>query len=303
MQLQILSDLHLETTPSCRYIFPFPATAPSLALLGDIGNTRDPEYFEFLETQLWRFERVFLVLGNHEPYKSSWEAARRVVGEFEEKWNGIREKESGDGGKQRGELVFLNRRRWDWGGREKEERVTILGCTLFSKIKMAEMQNIRDVLKDFKQIKDWTVEGHLSAFEKDAEWIRNTVEEISLEDEKLGRKRKIILLTHHAPTQLEGAHDPRHKHSPIKVESAFATELKSETWWKRDGESGLRLVAFGHTHWNCDFVDEETGVRMVANQKGYLWSQIRDGGLSFDAGKVVDVKDDGWKPRNNKNQC
>lgn len=66
---QVLSDLHLEvergSTPP--YTFDFPVTAPNLALLGDIGWTRDERLFEWLELQLSRFERVFFVIGNHEP--------------------------------------------------------------------------------------------------------------------------------------------------------------------------------------------------------------------------------------------
>jgi hypothetical protein len=66
---QLLSDLHLEvergsTSP---YAFDFPVTALNLALLGDIGWTRDERLFEWLELQLSRFERVFFVIGNHEP--------------------------------------------------------------------------------------------------------------------------------------------------------------------------------------------------------------------------------------------
>jgi len=49
------------------YIFDFPVTAPKLALLGDIGSTRDERLFEWLELQLSRFERVFFVIGNHGP--------------------------------------------------------------------------------------------------------------------------------------------------------------------------------------------------------------------------------------------
>lgn len=72
-RLQLLSDLHLEIergdTPL--YTYDFPQTAPNLALLGDVGWTRDDRLFDWLDIQLARFERVFFVPGNHEPYGSS----------------------------------------------------------------------------------------------------------------------------------------------------------------------------------------------------------------------------------------
>jgi hypothetical protein len=36
----------------------------------DIGQPRKKDYLEFLKTQAARFERVFLVTGNHEYYAS-----------------------------------------------------------------------------------------------------------------------------------------------------------------------------------------------------------------------------------------
>ncbi|KAH0579970.1 hypothetical protein H2248_002790 [Termitomyces sp. 'cryptogamus'] len=77
MQIQILSDLHLEierpnSTPGREfYHYDIPVQAPHLALLGDIGWTIDDRLFEWLESQLKRFETIFFVSGNHEPYRSS----------------------------------------------------------------------------------------------------------------------------------------------------------------------------------------------------------------------------------------
>ena len=72
-QIQIISDLHLEIERQDHplYIYDFPLCAPNLALLGDIGWTRDERLFQWLETQLLRFKRVFMVAGNHEPYGSA----------------------------------------------------------------------------------------------------------------------------------------------------------------------------------------------------------------------------------------
>ena len=50
------------------------------------------------------------------------------------------------------------------------------------------------------------------------------------------------------------------------------------------GESE-QLWACGHTHFNFDFVAEETEIRAVSNQRGYYFKQA--GG--FDVEKVVEV--------------
>lgn len=76
MFFQIISDLHLELQrggPSELdvYEYDFPVRAENLAILGDLGLTYDSRFFDWLEQQLRRFRRVFLVPGNHEPYKST----------------------------------------------------------------------------------------------------------------------------------------------------------------------------------------------------------------------------------------
>lgn len=82
------------------------------------------------------------------------------------------------------------------------------------------------------------------------------------------------MFTHHAPTK-DGTGDPRFNDGPTN--SAFATELTDEAFW---GGGKIKLWAFGHTHWCCDF--ERKGVRVYANQRGY-----GEGREEYDPGKVV----------------
>src|ERR1700712_3903432 len=120
--IQILSDLHLETLKSYD-VFEITPAAPYLALLGDIGCVNDLGYFEFLEKQLPKFKIVFVLLGNHEPYYSSWELAKQKLRDIEkELW------EKNTDGKL-GKLVFMDQTRYDLS-----PTTTILGCTLFSNI-------------------------------------------------------------------------------------------------------------------------------------------------------------------------
>ncbi|KAG5288987.1 serine/threonine phosphatase [Histoplasma capsulatum G186AR] len=78
---QILSDLHLEKPPAYSF-FDIPARAPHLALPGDVGNACDSGFFVFIETQLQNFKTVYFLLGNHEPYHSSWKEVRQKADEF-----------------------------------------------------------------------------------------------------------------------------------------------------------------------------------------------------------------------------
>jgi hypothetical protein len=141
VMFQILSDLHLETHPS--YEYKFTQSAPYLALLGDIGHVGDDRLFLFLEKQLNRFWAVFFLLGNHEPTYSSWTVAKERVREFKTKMDDLYKKST------IGKFVFLNQTRYDLN-----DPVTILGCTLFSRIQAEQLASVSSRLVDFKNILD-----------------------------------------------------------------------------------------------------------------------------------------------------
>lgn len=71
MQLQILSDLHLEVAHSDGeshkgpYEYDLPAAREVLVLLGDVERTIGDGLFDWLRLQLHKFERVLFVAGNH----------------------------------------------------------------------------------------------------------------------------------------------------------------------------------------------------------------------------------------------
>jgi hypothetical protein len=244
MRFQILSDLHLES-PQAYDLYEFPVTAPNLALLGDIGNVRDAGYFLFLRKQLGRYERVFVVLGNHEPYYTDFPTARRNLREFEKEW--------------KGRLVFMDRSRCD-----VDERVTVLGCTLFSAVPKDQKENVGVGLNDFYKIEGWTVEHHDQAHREDLAWLNNEVKKIAGKEPH----REVVIFTHHSPTAADIANNPRHKGSLISA--GFMTDLTNERCWT---ERCVKLWGFGHTHWNCEYKDEKTRKLVVANQRGYYFNQ------------------------------
>lgn len=75
VQLQIMSDLQLKT-PQAYDRFEIPPMASYLALLGDIDHSTSAGLANFLTHQLTKFEVVFFLLGNHEPYHGSWEEVK-----------------------------------------------------------------------------------------------------------------------------------------------------------------------------------------------------------------------------------
>jgi len=238
--------------------------APYLALLGDIGCVKHPEYFAFLEHQLSNFEIVFLLLGNQEAYDSDWTNVKQKIQNFS------REISAKKADKNLGSFVFLDQTRFD-----VSPKLTILGCTLFSKIPPANMKDVSFGLNDFYKIEDWTVEQHNEAHAADLAWLNTQVDSIA----ETEPERRIIILTHHSPSTTPQAVDPAHTNS--KISSGFASDLSGEVCWT---SGNVVAWAFGHTHFNCDFVELGSGKRVVTNQRGYYFQQA----VGFDGGKIVE---------------
>lgn len=263
VSFQVLSDLHLEINQQyCSY--EIPVCAKHLILAGDIGRLVDyNDYRNFLQKQTDRFELVFLVLGNHEFYNDSFaaglERARKL--EIEPSLNG--------------RLIVLHQKRYDI----PESPVTVLGCTLWSKVSSESADIVQSRVKDFQKIKDWTIRDHNASFEKDMTWLLNEIQSIHREDMRLKRQRRsILVVTHHAPC-LQKTSSPQHAQSPWRF--AFATDVLSQV------SDGVKTWVFGHTHYTTDF--KEGGIRVMSNQRGYVlpWSgPTKD---RFDIKKVISV--------------
>ncbi|KAF3099120.1 hypothetical protein TWF102_004665 [Orbilia oligospora] len=261
VKIQVVSDLHLES--GFEYdAYELDPVAPYLALIGDIGNTRDPGLFNFLKRMLKQHELVFFIAGNHEPYHSSWNSTHAKLREFSDLVN--KEPELGAG-----KFIYMNQTRYDL-----TNEVTILGCVLFSAIDPKYMPYVSLSLNDFYHIQGWTVKDHCSSHESDLAWLNAQVSRIMVEEPN----RKIIIFTHYCPTF--DATEPKYKTSLIT--SGFTTDMTKEECWKCDN---VKVWAFGHTHYNYDVVEEGTGKRIMANQRGYNFSKA-DG---FDPTKTIEI--------------
>jgi len=251
-QFQVASDLHLETPllqPS--YLnFDLELHASYLCLLGDIGLIKDDGLFTFLEKLLKKTPNltIFYVLGNHESYQISLSDARRRMNTFAD----CMKREYGN------RFIFLDRRRHDIS-----PTVTLLGCTLWTRILEEQYSEVVFGMTDFNEfrgIRDWTPQDHLDEHQKDLEWLNAEVARIQTKEPE----RQVVILTHHSPTLDHRSVAPRHQGS--RVSSGFATDLSMEICWTSEV---VKLWAFGHTHYSFSYRDESTSKLVVANQKGY----------------------------------
>jgi hypothetical protein len=211
--LQILSDLHLGE-PKSYDSFEIIPIAPYLALIGDIGYVKDAEYLSFLERQLSTFKIVFLVLGNHEPFHSNWATTKQKLRQFEIE---INIKNAGD---KLGLFVLMDQARYG-----VSLNLTVLGCTLISRISPSQTEGVSMSFNDFNCIEDWTVEDHNKAFLADLAGLNSQVRSMA----ETEPERKIIILTHHNPTKSPEAINPANSES--RISSGFSTDLSGEVCW------------------------------------------------------------------------
>lgn len=236
------------------------------SLAGDVGRLTDyNDYLAFLEEQTSRYKTVLLVLGNHEffgmNYEDGIDAAIRLAQEPS----------------LSGRLVLLHQARWD----SPSSETTILGCTLWSSISDDARDAVRAKVGDYKHIAEWTVDEHNSAHEQDLAWLQQEVASIAKE----AQQRQLVIATHHAPSLQDTSH-PQHVANPWTC--SFATDLISTHNW-----NGVKAWIFGHTHYCTD--TNQNGIRVVANQRGYVFPnqakspQRPDAKLSFDPTKTITI--------------
>ncbi|OJZ84724.1 hypothetical protein ASPFODRAFT_34948 [Aspergillus luchuensis CBS 106.47] len=266
VSFQILSDLHLEVNQQYSS-YEIPACAEHLILAGDIGRLTDyEEYRNFLQKLTDRFKLVFLVLGNHEFYIERFETGIERAKRLEQD------------PALNGRLIVLPQKRYDVPG----SNVSILGCTLWSKVPKESADIVQSKVKDFQKIANWSVDDHNARHDSDYSWLMKEIRAIRQKNEAAGkrsRQRSILVVTHHAPS-LQGTSSPKHAQSPWSV--AFGTDILSGI------PDGVKVWVFGHTHYTTDFM--EKGVRVVSNQRGYMlpWSDSKkDSG--FDVRKVIQL--------------
>ncbi|KAF2797115.1 hypothetical protein K505DRAFT_322823 [Melanomma pulvis-pyrius CBS 109.77] len=276
---QILSDLHLNN--DAQYLtFHIPVTAPHLILAGNIGRLADYDaYLSFLIRRCNLYTNVFLVLGSLEFHgitiQQGLDLARRMESEPA----------------VRGKLVILNRTRGEVPG----TNVTILGCTLWSKIAGSAEDAVLKKIPEFDReqgIRNWSVASHNAAHDADLAWLQREVQDcvnLTSATASSSAAPQILVVTSFAP-ELREALSPWQVDSPWS--SAYGTELLRGMDW-----NGVKVWVCGATGRTGEF--KKYGVKVVMNQRGCVGEEekglLRDGisekekrGL-FDVLRVVKV--------------
>ncbi|KAF4977953.1 hypothetical protein FZEAL_5601 [Fusarium zealandicum] len=263
--VQIMSDLHLELNRQYS-TFDFPVKASLLVLGGDIGRLVDYDMFlPFLARQTARFEKVFLVLGNHEFYEMSYE-------DGVEKAKQLAKEEALEG-----KLVLLDRHRWD----DPDSRLTIVGATLWSNVPPSAADIVTLRVSDFKLISGWSVSKHNECHARDLSYLTTAITDLNALPAE--SQRNVFVVTHHAPC-VAGSARPGHEKNPWKT--AFSTDVLQAREFMR----GVAMWMFGHTHFTTEF--QKGGIKVVANQRGYVLGYkgpTLEDTSGFDDGRVVEL--------------
>lgn len=235
-----MSDLHLEHLPensALPHIVPDPdslADRNILLLAGDIGDPMTDRFWKFIRQVCNAFYRVFFVCGNHEFYHHSIQdvyAHLRERTSYFSLWN----------------FVVCNN-----SSITLDDRLTILGTTLWSEVPEEAAEAVLSHLNDYRLIKDF--QGGLEGV-KEQNIIHQTHRAFLEEQlQSIPSHHKVIVLTHHAP-QCNLTSHPRFNGNITNC--AFSTDLlslieKADIW------------VYGHTHYNY-----KRHKKLKSNQCGY----------------------------------
>lgn len=254
LHLQVASDLHLEyyskaDTPEKKqrlfegFIEP---SAPYLALLGDIGYPGDTLYREFLVWCGERFQKVLVVLGNHEFYKNEYyttlEQARTAC------------EAAGPN------VVFCH------DTAVELDHHLVLATTLWSFIPETKMTQVQAQLSDYhlisitdpetKQTRYIVPRDTVSWHNNSVAWIKQQIAQTPL---------PVVILSHHAPSMTCSEPDIP---PTSEAASAFCSELD---YLFEDPVIGW---GFGHTHFPIHF--KSGTCRIMSNPAGYPQSEFPD---------------------------
>ena len=327
MRVQIASDIHVEFFPSAAAAFasvfgpaPVVPSAPSLALLGDIGYVNSPTYADFLRLCTHTWGEIYLLIGNHEFWREkrggqfvrggSHARAAEIVAEINA--------ESAAAAPQRGHIRLLNRTAFDPA--EGEGRVRVIGASLWFDVPLPAERSDGDAAflsalnhgcADFSNVK---AGKEMLSIEIVREWHRGDAAFIA-EELAAARERgqTVLVLTHHAPVL--DARTLAAAEAPNAAVIAYLADARAReagggaaslapTLSREDAARAAAHVSsgadcrallaqrtvwcFGHTHHAVDF--EEGGARLLSNPAGYVHET--DVRARFDAGCVVEVGGD-----------
>ena len=230
----IISDIHLEFIPNLNR-FDSTFTGENLLLCGDIGKPHSKIFSVFLDHCSSKFDRVFIICGNHEYYGHTMNNIEMEMDRIKEKYPNV---------------YYLNTSSLEF------EDFIIAGTTLWSNIPSSIYDEISKAVNDYRYIykaKGVTIKPQDTTrlHHSQVQFLR---EEIKNAEEK---SKPLVIMTHHAP--IFNCVKPEYL---TNKNHAFCSDLHELL------KPPLKLWAFGHTH--CPFqMDFDEGIHLHNNPMGY----------------------------------
>lgn len=241
MKIQYCSDLHLEMNTNKEYLLqnPIEPVGEVLILAGDITNAKyydDPRPVErqFFKTLSEQFEKVFIIAGNHEFYRS-WDISvleKPLLKEIESN------------------VFLLNNQMIVFKG------VSFFFTTLWSEINQLDEDYIKRSMPDFSLIschkKSFLVKHYNELHRQALDFLSSSLPQ--------SVNTKKVVVSHHLPS-LQCVHSD---HIGSRLGSAFATDL-DDFIFKHQPDYWI----YGHSHRNR--AEIQIGItKLLTNQLGYV---------------------------------
>ncbi len=234
IHVQYISDIHLEflnvqQINKIKKSIEKNSDPNILILAGDIGNPYKEHYTDFLSTMNQRFNKVFLVAGNHEYYGNNVDATNDKIKSICDSL---------------ANTTFLNNSYEDYSG------IRWIGTTLWT-----EIRDSMYTINDMNYIKDFNVERNNKLHGISRDFLEEIIKE--------GNSKNVII-THHLP--IYNLTDKRFRRVPYSNYSdsfnanldgfILKNNLKIKAWF------------YGHTHtpsvqkhYNVDFYCNPVGYK------------------------------------------
>lgn len=244
MNFHILSDIHLEFCPNYslkQHVNKYnrknieEKEEINLILAGDIGYPSHKNTTEFIEQCSRLYDHVFIVMGNHEYYKSSIEESMYKMKEIIKLYPNCHLLDS--------EII-------------KHNNIYIIGSTLWTHIGEDDPAR-KSPINDYSCIKDFTIDTSNRLHLQAKTFLRDVIENVKKEN------GKCIVITHHLPSfsliDLTYKDSP---HSPYFASNCDEFIISPVKYW-----------IYGHTHMMGQ--NRINGVDLLCNPKGYPseWSK------------------------------
>ena len=240
-KLQYVSDLHIDTHKYMPIIKPL---SKYIAICGDIAQPYATNYKKFIQEQSRKFEKVFIVPGNHDfdlgvmyrrDYANKWEPViKNICSDYKN-------------------VYYLN-----CNTHQLDDNILIAGSILWSRPTFTKYQiNSQRFSKNLNHIIEHQIEH-----QKHVDWISNTIED--------NKDKKIIILTHFVPTFK--LIEKKYLNNGSKQNTWFATDLEYLI------KNPVKAWICGHTHsvMTCDVNNVQCAVNAYGNGATYHYEQYFD---------------------------